>query len=331
MQDNGSSFIARGLCAAALAAACCVTGAAQAQAYPNKPVRMVVAFAPGGPADIIARPINQRLAENLGQPVLVENRAGAGGVVAAQQIARGGAATADGYTVLVTTSAFAVSPSLSKPAGFDIEKDFAPVSLIASQPSVIVAYPGLNLNNLKDVLAAAKAGKLNFGTAGTGTTPHLAAEYLFRVLAKVDVQHIPYNGGGPALQAVVGGNVELVNVALSPAIPLIRGGKLKPIAVTGAKRSEALPEVPTVAESGFPGFEDHTWVGALMPAAAPADAVNRLSAEIDKVLRTPEMRERLNGIAFEAVGGPPARFAQSLKADAARFGRFVRETGVKIE
>jgi tripartite-type tricarboxylate transporter receptor subunit TctC len=260
--------------------------------------------------------------------VLVENRAGAGGVVAAQQIAK---AAPDGYTVLLTTTAFAVSPSLAKAPGYDIEKDFAPVSLIASQPSVIVAYPGLNLNTLQEVIAAAKGGKLNFGTAGTGTTPHLAAEYLFRVLAKVDVTHIPYNGGGPALQAVVGGNVELVNVALSPAIPLIKGGKLRAIAVTSAKRSSSLPEVPTVAESGYPGFEDYTWVGALLPAAAPAEAVNRLSEEIDKVLKTAELRERLAGVAFEPVGGPPSRFAQTLRSDAARFGKFVRETGVKIE
>lgn len=321
--------LARLLLGAAALVSCAHAGA---QTWPNKPVRLVVSFAPGGPADIIARIVNQKLSEALGQPVLVENRAGAGGVVATQQVARGGAATADGYTVLVTTSAFAVSPSLAKSPGYDIEKDFAPVSLIASQPSVIVAYPGLNLNSLKDVIAAAKGGKpLNFGTAGTGTTPHLAAEYLFKVLAKVDVQHVPYNGGGPALQAVVGGNVELVNVALSPAIPLIKAGKLRGIAVTGPTRSPALPDIPTVAESGFPGFEDYTWVGALMPAAAPSEAVTRLSTEIDKLLKTPEMTERLNGIAFEAVGGPPSRFAQTIKADAARFGRFVRETGVRIE
>jgi tripartite-type tricarboxylate transporter receptor subunit TctC len=317
--------ISRALCAAVLA----VSGTcALAQAYPNKPVRLVVSFAPGGPADIVARLISQKLGEGLGQPVLVENRAGAGGVVATQQIAKG---TADGYTVLVTTTAFAVGPSLAKAPGYDIEKDFAPVSLIASQPSVIVAYPGLNLHTLQEVMAAAKGGKLNFGTAGTGTTPHLAAEYLFRVLGKVDVTHIPYNGGGPALQAVVGGNVELVNVALSPAIPLIRGGKLRAIAVTGAKRSELLPTVPTVAESGYPGFEDYTWVAALLPAGTPAEVVTRLSDEIDKVLKQPDVRERFNNVAFEPIGGPPARLAQTVKSDAAKFGRFVRETGVKIE
>ncbi|HEX4329253.1 MAG TPA: tripartite tricarboxylate transporter substrate binding protein [Burkholderiales bacterium] len=313
----------RGLCAIF---ALCAFGA-QAQPFPNKPVRLEVAFAPGGPADIIARLINQKLSEALGQPVLVENRPGAGGAVAARQLATSGS---DGHTVLITTTAFAVTPSLSRPAGFDIEKDFAPVSLIATQPSVLVAYPGLNLNTLAEVMAAAKGGKLNFGTAGAGTTPHLAGEYLFRVLGKVDVTHVPYNGGGPALQAVVGGNVELVNVALSPAIPLIKGGKLRAIAVTSPKRAAALPEVPAVAET-YPGFEDYTWVAALMPAATPAATVNRLSEEIDKLLKTPEMRERLAAIAFEPVGGTPAQFARSLKADATRLSRFVRETGLKIE
>jgi len=316
-------------CGAALMAALWAAQAgAQTPAFPNKPVRLVVAFAPGGPADIIARLISQRLSEALGQPVLVENRGGAGGAVAALQIAK---SAPDGHTVLVTTTAFAVSPSLAKSPGFDIERDFAPVSLIASQPSIIVAWPGLNVNNLQEVLAAAKGGKLNFGTAGTGTTPHLAAEYLFRVLAKVDITHIPYNGGGPALQAAVGGNVELVNVAISPAIPLVRAGRLRGIAVTGSKRSEALPSVPTVAESGFPGFEDYTWVGALMPAGTPSEAVNRVSEEIDKLLKMPEMKERMAGVAFEPVGGPPARFAQGLKTDAARLSKFVRETGLKIE
>lgn len=306
----------------------CVGGAAMAQGFPSKPVRFEVAFAPGGPADIIARVINQPLSAAIGQPVLVENKPGAGGAVAAKQLAT---STPDGHTVLITTTAFAITPSLSRPAGFDIERDFAPVSLIATQPSVLVAYPGLKLNTLQEVMAAAKGGKLNFGTAGAGTTPHLAGEYLFKVLGKVDVTHVPYNGGGPALQAVVGGNVELVNVALSPAIPLIKGGKLKAIAVTSPKRAAAMPDVPTVAESGYPGFEDYTWVAALMPAATSAANVSRLSEEIDKLLKTPEMRERLAAIAFEPVGGTPAQFAAALKADSARLGKFVRETGLKVE
>ena len=296
--------------------------------YPSKPVRLVVAFAPGGPADIVARLISVRLGEALGQPVVVENRAGAGGSVAAQQIAR---SPADGHTLLLTTSAIAIAPSLSANPGFDLEKDFAPVSLIASQPSVLVAHPSVAANNLAELLALAKSGKLNFGTAGNGTSPHLAAEYLFKVLGGVAVTHIPYNGGGPALTAVTGGNVELVNVALSPAIPLIRGGKLKGIAITGPKRAGALPDVPTVAESGFPGFEDRTWVGVLTPAATPAAITARLNAEIDKLLQTPEMRDKLTAIAFEPHGGTAQSFAQFLRSEQTKFARFVRETGVRGE
>ena len=309
-----------------------LSGSARAQdaraLYPNKPVRLMVAFAPGGPADIVARLISMRLGEALGQAVIVENRAGAGGSVAAQQVARG---AADGYTVLLTTSAIAIAPNLSANPGFDLDQDFVPVSLIASQPSVLVAHPSVSANNLAELLALAKSGRLNFGTAGNGTSPHLAAEYLFKVLGGVTVTHIPYNGGGPALTAVVGGNVELVNVALSPAIPLIRSGKLKGIAITGPKRDAALPHVPTVAESGFPGFEDRTWIGALVPAATPPAIVTRLNAEIDRLLQTAEMREKLSVAAFEAHGGTAQSFAQFLRSERTKFARFVRETGVRSE
>jgi tripartite-type tricarboxylate transporter receptor subunit TctC len=296
--------------------------------WPQKPVRLVVAFAPGGPADIIARLISQRLGEALGQAVVVENRAGAGGNIAAQQVARG---VADGYVVLLTTSAIAVAPGMSANPGFDLEKDFAPVALIAAQPSVIVAHPLVAANTLQEVITLAKGGKLNFGTAGNGTSPHLAAEYLFKVLAGVNVTHIPFNGGGPALQAAAGGNVELVNVALSPAIPLIRAGKLKAIAVTSPKRATALPEVPTIAESGFPGFEDRTWVGMFLPAAAPAAVVARLNADVERVLQMAEIRERMAAIAFDPIGGTPQAFGQFVRSEAMKFARFVREAGIKAE
>jgi tripartite-type tricarboxylate transporter receptor subunit TctC len=296
--------------------------------WPQKPVRLVVAFAPGGPADIIARLISQKLGEALGQPVVVENRAGAGGNIAAQQVARG---AADGHVVLLTTSAIAVAPGLSANPGFDLDRDFAPVALVAAQPSVLVAHPSVPANTLQEVIALAKGGKLNFGTAGNGTSPHLAAEYLFKVLAGVNVAHIPFNGGGPALQAAAGGNVELVNVALSPALPLIKAGKLKAIAVTSPKRAASLPDVPTIAESGFPGFEDRTWVGMFLPAAAPSAVVARLNAEVERVLQLPEIRERMAAIAFEPLGGTPQAFGQFVRSEAVKFARFVREAGIKSE
>jgi len=297
-------------------------------AWPQKPVRLVVAFAPGGPADIVARLISQRLGEALGQPVLVENRAGAGGNVAAQQVARG---AADGHVVLLTTSAIAVAPGMSANPGFDIEKDFSAAALVAAQPSVIVAHPSVQANNLQELLALARGGRLNFGTAGNGTSPHLAAEYLFKVLAGVSVTHVPFNGGGPALQAAAGGNVELVNVALSPAIPLVKAGKLKAIAVTSPRRAPALPDVPTIAESGFPGFEDRTWVGMFVPSATPAAVVARLNADVERVLQLPEIRERMAAIAFEPLGGAPQAFAQFVRSEAVKFAKFVREAGIKAE
>ena len=296
--------------------------------WPQKPVRLVVAFAPGGPADIVARLISQRLGDMLGQSVVVENRAGAGGNIAAQQVARG---VGDGHVVLLTTSAIAVAPGMSGNPGFDIEKDFAPVALVAAQPSVIVAHPSVAANSLQELIALAKGGKLNFGTAGNGTSPHLAAEYLFKVLAGVNVTHIPFNGGGPALQAAAGGNVELVNVALSPAIPLIKSGKLKAIAVTSPKRAPSLPDVPTIAESGFPGFEDRTWVGMFEPSATPGAVVVRLNAEVERVLQLPEIRERMAAIAFEPIGGTPQAFGQFARSETVKFARFVREAGIKSE
>jgi len=204
--------------------------AALAQGYPAKPVRFVVAFAPGGPADIVARLVAQKLGDAWGQPVVVENRGGAGGNIAAQLVSK---ATPDGYTVLVTTSAIAVNQSLSKNPGYDVEKDLISVAVVASSPNVIVASPALGANTLQEVVEKAKSGKLNYGTAGAGTTPHLSAEYLFKILAKVPVTHVPYKGGGPALAAAMSGEVELVSVAMPPAVPILPiSARIRSLAVT---------------------------------------------------------------------------------------------------
>jgi tripartite-type tricarboxylate transporter receptor subunit TctC len=304
------------------------TPAALAQAYPAKPVRFIVAFAPGGPADIVARLVALKLGEALGQPVVVENRAGAGGNVAAQVVAK---AAPDGYTVLVTTSAIAVNQSLSKDPGYDVEKDLIPVAIVASSPNVIIASPALGANTLQEVIAKAQGGKLNYGTAGVGTTPHLTAEYLFKVLAKVQVVHVPYNGAAPALAAAMGGEIELASVAMPPAVPMIKAGKVRGIAVTSDRRVAALPDVPTVAESGFPGFADYTWVGLFLPLHAPPEIVAKLNAEVEKLLSQPDMRERLAASGFEPVGGTPRQFADYLKSELGKWARVVRETGVTAE
>ncbi len=313
------------LLACALIAA---SGAAAAQTYPNKPVRFVVAFAPGGPADIVGRLVAQKVGEQWGQQVIVENRGGAGGAIAAQAVAR---APADGYTVLVTTSSLAVTPALNPNAGYDVEKDFIPVTLIASSPNLFVASPQSGIRTLRDAIEKGKSGKLNYGTAGAGTTPHLSAEYLFKVLGKVDVQHVPYKGAGPAMQAVVAGETELASVAISAGVAHVKGGRAVGLAVTSNKRVPALPDVPTVAESGFAGFEDYTWVGLFFPAGTPQDIVARLNAEAQTALKSAELRDKLAGVGFEPVGDGPREFAPYLRTEVVKWAKVVKETGAKVE
>ena len=315
-----------GLCTALLLG---LSAGAHAQTtYPTKPVKFVVAFAPGGPADLIARLLGQRLSESLGQPVVVENRAGAGGNVASGIVAK---AAPDGYTLMVNTSSLAVNVSLSKNPGFDAEKDFTLASVVASSPNLLVAYPGLKAKNLQEVVAEAKSGKLNYGTAGAGTTPHLTAEYLFKVLAKVDVTHIPFQGAGPALNATLGGQVEMASVALPAAVEMVKGGKVRGLAVTSNKRVAALPDVPTVAESGFPGFEDYTWVGVFAPSKTPPEVVQHLNSEINKILRSADFQAKLAGVGFEPVGGSTKDAADYLKTELAKWAKVVKETGIKVE
>ncbi len=315
-----------GLCTALLLG---LSAGAHAQtSYPTKPVKFVVAFAPGGPADIIARLLGQRLSESLGQPVVVENRAGAGGNVASGIVSK---AAPDGYTLMVNTSSLAVNVSLSKNPGFDAEKDFTLASVVASSPNLLVAYPGLKAKNLQEVVAEAKSGKLNYGTAGAGTTPHLTAEYLFKVLAKVDVTHIPFQGAGPALNATLGGQVEMASVALPAAVEMVKGGKVRGLAVTSNKRVAALPDVPTVAESGFPGFEDYTWVGVFAPSKTPPEVVQHLNSEINKILRSADFQAKLAGVGFEPVGGSTKDAADYLKTELAKWAKVVKETGTKVE
>ena len=297
-------------------------------AYPAKPVRFIVSFGPGGPADIIARLLGQKLTEPLGQPVVVENRAGAGGAVAAAAVHK---MPADGYALLVTTTAFAVSPSMGRNAGYDPEKDYLLASVVASSPNVLVAGPSLKARSLQELVNQAKSGKLNYATAGAGTTPHLTAEYLFKVLAKVDVTHIPFQSGAQAVTATIGGQTEVASAALPGALEMLKAGKIRGLAVTSRKRFFAIPEVPTVAESGFPGFEDYTWVGVLAPSGTPLDVVTRLNSEINKLLATSDMQTRLAGVGFEPVGGSLAEAATYLKSEVARWAKVVKETGVRAE
>ena len=306
-------------------------GAAQAQnqgTYPNKPVKFVVAFAPGGPADIIARLLGQRLSENIGQPVVIENKAGAGGSLASGLVAK---APADGYTLMINTSSYAVNASMAKSTSFDAEKDFVLASVVASSPNLLVAYPSLKSKNLQEIMAEAKSGKLNYGSAGAGTTPHLTAEYLFKVLGKVNVTHIPFQGAGPALAATMGGQVEMASVALPAAVEMVKGGKVRGLAVTSNKRVASMPDVPTVAESGFPGFEDYTWVGVFAPSKTSPEIVNYLNLEIGKILRSADFQAKLAGVGFEPVGGTPKEAGDYLKVEINKWAKIIKETGVKVD
>jgi tripartite-type tricarboxylate transporter receptor subunit TctC len=301
---------------------------AQAQSWPAKPVRFVVAFAPAGPADIIARLLGQKLGEALGQSVVVENKPGAGGSVASTLVAR---AEPDGYTLLINTSSYAVNPAMQRNLGFDPEKDLTLATLVASSPNLIVTAPNLKAHTLKEVMAEARSGSFNYGTAGAGTTPHLTAEYLFKVLGKVNVTHVPFQGAGPALNAAMGGTTQLASVALPAAVELVKAGRVRGLVVTGAKRSAALPDVPTVAESGFPGFEDLTWVGVFAPARTPDPILQRINREVAAIQRDPEFQAKLAAAGFEPMGGSVPQARDYLRGEIAKWARVVRETGAKAD
>jgi len=300
----------------------------QAQTYPEKPIRFVIPFAPGGPADIIARLTGQKLTELLGQPVVVESRAGAGGNIGAAVVAK---AAPDGYTALVTTSAFAVNVSLSPNSGYDAERDFIPAVVVARQPNLIYVHPDLPAKTLAELLALAKTRKLAFASPGSGTTPHLTAENIFNVISKLDMTAIHFRGAGPSAAAVVAGEPPVGSGAIATPLPYVKSGRLRALAVSSASRVAALPEVPTVAESGFPGVQDETWVGIFLPAGVPPAIVQKLNEAVNQGLQSADMREKLAALAFDPVGGTPQQFAAYVKAEIGKWGKVVREGNIRAE
>jgi tripartite-type tricarboxylate transporter receptor subunit TctC len=300
--------------------------AAHPQAYPSKPIRFVVAFAPGGPTDIIARLLSQKLPDTLGQPVVIDNRGGAGGNIGAAQVAK---SPPDGYTVLATTSALAVNATLFPNAGYDAERDFLPVVNAATQPNLVYVNANSPAKTLAELISQAKTAKLAFASPGSGTTPHLTAEMLFKVHAKLDVTPIHFKGAGPQIAAVLAGEPMVGCGAISAPLPQVRAGKFRPLAVSSAKRLAALPDVPTLTELGFAGMEDYTWVGLFLPAGTPPEVAQKLSEAVNQALQSPDIRARLDQLAFEPVGGTPREFADYFKAEVAKWGKVVRETGAK--
>jgi tripartite-type tricarboxylate transporter receptor subunit TctC len=306
----------------------CFCSSVLSQGYPAKPVRFIVPFAPSGPADIVARLVGQRLGETWGQQIVVENRSGAGGNLGTALAAK---APADGYTVLVTSSAIAVNVTLSSNPGYDIVRDFVPVINVASSPNVIAANSQWGPATLREAIEKAKASKAAWASPGSGTTPHLSGEYLFRVLAKTDIVHVPYKGGAPAAAAVAAGEVQLGSAALPSLMPFIRAGRIKLLAVASSTRIPAFPDVPTVGEAGFPGFNDYTWIGVFVPAGTPQDVVVRINGDIDKILAHKDLREKIAVAGFDPVGGSQQDFQRYVKDEVARWGKIVRATGTKEE
>ncbi len=297
-----------------------------AQAWPSKPIRMVIPFAAAGPADMIGRPTGQKLSEILGQPVVIDNRGGAGGNVGAAVVAK---SPPDGYTLLVTTSAFAVNVTLAPNGGYDAERDFIPVGVIAKQANLVFVHPSVAAKSLSELLALAKTSKFSYATPGSGTTPHLTAENLLNLIGKLDMTAIHYRGAGPAITAVVAGEPLVGAGALSTPLPFVKSGRLRALAVSSATRVASLPDVPTFAEAGFPGITDETWIGMFVPAGTPPAVVQRLNDAINQMLQTADMRERLAGMAFEPVGGTSRQFGDYVKTEIVKWGKVVRDGNIK--
>lgn len=301
---------------------------ARAAGYPERPLRLVVAFAPGGIADQAARAISEALASELGQAVVIENRGGAGGNIGASLAAR---AAGDGYTVLVTTTSVVVNPALYDNPGYELARELVPVIEIATSANVIAAHPGFGAKTLAEAIEKARSGQASFGSPGNGSTSHLTGEYLLNSVSKADVRHVPYRGGALAVADTLGGQTPLVVVPVPVAAQHVKAGTLVPLAVTSVQRYPGWPEVATVAESGFPGYVDATWVGAFAPAGTPPAIVDTLNRKIAAALARDEVRARLVAAGLEPRGGAAADFGAYVRDEVARWKAVVEKTGVKAE
>jgi tripartite-type tricarboxylate transporter receptor subunit TctC len=315
----------------AMAAACLVTAPmfAAAQPYPNRPIHLVVGFPPGGINDIVARIVGQKMSESLGQPVIVENRGGAGGTIGADWVSK---ATSDGYTLLLgSVSNLAMAPSLYASLPYDPTKDFTPVGLVAAAPNIMVVNPDFPVHSVKDLieLAKQKPGTINYASAGIGTSNHLTVE-LLKVMADIDIVHVPYRGDGPAIVAVLAGQVPMQFPTLPVALPYIKSGKLRAVAVSSSTRSPLLPEVPTVAESGgLPEFAVSIWVGIVAPPGTPKEIVDKLNAEIRKAVALPDIREHLEALGADPASDTPEQFSAYIAAETAQWLKVARAAKIK--
>jgi tripartite-type tricarboxylate transporter receptor subunit TctC len=320
---------ARMLGAAVIAVATGLTGAAQAQTFPSKAVRIIVPFPPGGAADITSRVLAEHMRQGLGQPFIIENRPGGGAVIGYELAAR---APGDGHTMLVVFPSFVINPAVRRGLAYDPARDFKAVGQTASLPMAIAVHPSVPARSLEELIALARAkpGELAYGTPGTGTTHHVIGE-MFRLAAGINIVHAPFQGGAPAMTAATGGHIPMVVANVTEVGPYAKSGKMRAIVVTTAERAEALPDVPTMREAGYPALEATNWNGFVVPSATPPAAIARLNAELVRALRSPEVREKFKAQGMFATPGTPEQFAELLRSEAARYAKVVREAGVKVD
>ena len=321
--------VVRRLAVMAMVLGAALAGVAAAQDYPSRPIKVIVPYPPGGGTDIVIRTFADQLGAALGQPLVIENRGGAAGNVGTEVAAR---AAPDGYTMLFTLSSHTINPKLYGKLPFDVEKDFAPIGLAANIPQILVAHPGVPVNNVKELIAYAKAnpGKLNFASVGTGSPGHIAGE-LFKLKAGVDMVHVPYKGGGPAVTDTLGGQVQLLFVSMPAAWQHVKAGKLKALAVTSDQRSVVAPDIPTLVEAGVPDCVVNSWYGALVPAKTPPAAIAKLSAALSKVLQMPEVKEKLLLQGAEATTSTPQEFDALIRDELAKWDYVIKAAQIKAE
>jgi tripartite-type tricarboxylate transporter receptor subunit TctC len=307
----------------------CAAAASSAEDYPTRPIRLILGFAPGGSTDLVARVVGQKLAETWSQQVVVDNRPGANGMIGADLVAK---ANPDGYSLLISSiGPMAINASLYK-MPYDIVKDFAPITYTGNVTNLLVVHPGIAAANVKELIALARAqpGKLTFGSSGTGGAPHMAVE-LFKILAKVNVVHVPYKGGGPAMADLVGGQISGSFASMPSAIPFVRGGKLRALAVTAPKRSPAEPQIPTISEAGIAGFSVLDWQGLFTTARTPPAIVNKLNAEVIRILKLPDVIEKLAVAGVEIQTTTPKEWGDFVQSEIAKWSKVVKEAGIKVE
>jgi tripartite-type tricarboxylate transporter receptor subunit TctC len=304
-------------------------GPAWAQSYPVRPIRLILPFPPGGPTDITGRAIAQKLGEQLGQSVIPDNRPGAAGNIGLELAAK---APPDGYTIVLTAPPIAISPSLYKKLNYNAQTELAPITLVAEIQNIVVAHNSVPVKNLKDLIELARRnpGKLNFSSSGAGSTNHLASE-LLKGKYKLDMVHVPFKGSGPALVALMSGQVDWGTMAVPGAIPLVKAGKVRGLAVLSEKRVPALPQIPTAVESGVEGFVVSIWYGILAPAATPRNVINRLNSELHKVLASPDLKERLANSGVDPLTSTPEQFASHIKSETVRYAKIIKDAGITAQ